>query len=49
MGASQTPPSCHHFCNVYGALLYFVRIRFHRVWEAIQLWPKLLKVKSKLS
>ena len=35
--------------NVYGALLYFVRIRFHGVWETIQLRPKLLKVKPKLS
>ena len=49
MGASQIPPSGHHFCNVYGAVLYFVRIRFHGVWEAIQLRLKLLKVKSKLS
>ena len=36
-------------CHVYGALLYVVRIRFHRAWEAIQLRPKLLKVNPKLS
>jgi hypothetical protein len=23
MGASQIPPSGHHFCNVYGALLFY--------------------------
>ena len=38
-----------YLCNVYSALLYFVRIRFHGVWQAIQLIPKLLKVKPKLS
>ena len=32
---------------MYDVLLYFVRIRFHRVWEAIKLRPNLLKVKTK--